>query len=199
VNVKEAQQRLKDDDPMPPRGKLKTLPPALREELDRRLIEGNFSSYGALAKWLAEQGFQISDSSIHRYGSRLERRLEAVKIATEQARLVVEAAPDGDSQMTEALLRLVQQHLFSVLVELSDSGLKQANLASIARSVAEMARASVLHRRFVQEMQDKLAKKIGTAERKVVETARAAASGADGGLSAEGEERIRRALMEIAE
>ncbi|HVA40134.1 MAG TPA: phage protein Gp27 family protein, partial [Candidatus Binataceae bacterium] len=200
VNAKETAQRLQSDEPMPPRGKLKTLPPALREELDRRLIEGNFSSYRELTKWLAQQGFHISDSSIHRYGSRLEQRLEAIRIATDQARLVVETSPDEDSRITEALLRLVQQHLFSVLVELSDSGLKQANLASIARSVAEMARASVLHRKFVQENREKLAAKVGAAERKVVAAARdAAAAGAAGGLSAEAEQQIRNALLEIAE
>ena len=57
---------------------------------------------------------------MHKYGQKLEQRLELLKIATAQARAVVEAAPDDD-RINEALMRLVQQNLFAVLVEVEPS------------------------------------------------------------------------------
>jgi hypothetical protein len=41
--------------------------------------------------------------------------------------------------MNQALLRLVQQHLFTVLVELNRVDLNRANLPALARSVAGLA------------------------------------------------------------
>lgn len=175
------------------------MPPEVRAELDRRLIEGSFSGYRALAKWLGEQGCSITPSAVQRYGSQLELKLEAVKLATQQARAVVKASPDDDGKMNEALLRLVQQHLFYLLVELKTADVSKVNLAALARSVAQMARASVIQRKFAEEMRAKVAQRVGAAQRKVVQAVREAAAGGSGGLSPQAEEAIRRALMEITE
>ncbi len=179
---------------MPTRTKLSRLPSKLRAELDRRLLEGNFSDYGALARWLSEQGYAIGEQAVSRYGSRLERHLDAVRIATAQARAVVAAAGDDDLRMNEALLRLVQQHLFNVLVALDPADPRGVNLAAIARSVAEMGRASIVQRKLVEETRARMAAKLGAAGREID-----AAAEPDGGLSPRAVDRIRRVLTEIAE
>jgi hypothetical protein len=173
------------------------LPRQIRDELNRRLVDGSFANYGSLSVWLRKQGYNFSLKTISKYGDKLERRLEAVRLATAQAREVVEATGGDDDKMNEALRRLVQQHLFAVLVELSPDP-KHQNLNSIARSVAEMGRASIMQKKFMEEMAKKLATKLAVAEGRVVETARAAAgAGPSGGLTAEAEQEIRRALMEV--
>ncbi len=53
--------------------------------------------------------------AIHKYGQKFERRLDAIRMATEQARIVCEQFKDDDAQMQGALLRLVQTQLFEVL------------------------------------------------------------------------------------
>jgi hypothetical protein len=176
------------------RSRLSRLPAKLRAELDRRLLEGNFSNHAALARWLADQGYAIGEQAVSRYGSRLERNLDAVRVATAQARAVVAAAGDDDLKMNEALLRLVQQHLFNVLVALDPADPRGANLAAIARSVAEMGRASIVQRKLVEETRARMAAKIGAAEREID-----AAAGRDGGLSPQAVDRIRKVLTEIAE
>jgi hypothetical protein len=180
-----------------PKGKIKALPPGVREELDRRLLSGNFPNYRGLAKWLGEQGCEISAPAVWKYGGKLERRLEAVKLATMQARAVIAASPDDDDRINQALIRLVQQHLFSVLVELKSDRFTGRGLAALARSVAEIAKTAVMQKKAAEQMRGAVKAKLGTAEKKLVGAARAAAG--EKGLAPEAEAQIRRALMEIAE
>jgi hypothetical protein len=181
---------------MAPRSKILRLPPKLRAELDRRLIESGFSGYAALARWLGEQGCPITGSKVHRYGRKLERRLETLRLATEQARAVVKAAGGADDTVNEGLMRLVQGDLFNVLLEIREIDPKKADLNALARNVASICRSAVQMRRLAEEMRCGIGKRVKAAERKVVEAAR---RGAAGGLSAQAERKIRAALLEIAE
>jgi hypothetical protein len=133
------------------------LPPDLKEELDRMLTEGTLHSCRQLAKWLGDNGFEISHAAIHKYGQKFERRLDSVRIATEQARIVCEQFKDDDKQMQNALMRLVQTRLFEVLsaaneTETGDANAEEAtvapvNVTALARSVSGLARAETEHRK----------------------------------------------------
>jgi hypothetical protein len=174
------------------------LPVAVRDDLNQRLTTGAFSGYAELTRWLKRQGLHISSSVVRGCRLTLERRLQAVKLATEQARAVIAASPD-DNPPDEALLRLVQQHLFSLLVELDPLDPKRSNLTALARTVAEMGRASLTQKKYADEMRANLRVKLQAAEHTVVEAARiAAVTGTKGGLTPEAEQEIRLALMEIA-
>lgn len=102
-------------------GKIKRLPPELRGELNQRLVSGGFSDYRGLSRWLQERGYEISPSAINTYARRFEQRLEAVRLATAQAKAVVEAAPDDDDRINQALLRIVQTTLFEMMIDLNDT------------------------------------------------------------------------------
>jgi Protein of unknown function (DUF3486) len=182
--------------PEPPqsRPRISTLPRAVRDELNRRLLKGNLSSYASLSQWLKDQGYQISPRSLAKYGDKLERRLETVKMATEQARAVVDMTEGDDATLNEALLRLVQQHLFAVLVELTPEATR-ANLSALTRCVAEMSRASIMQKKFADEMRTRVEARLADAAQKVVEMAKAEGTG----LTAEAEDEIRRTLMEITQ
>jgi len=65
--------------------KIKRMPQDLKEQLDKLLSDGTFHSCRQLSKWLGDNGFEISHAAIHKYGQKFERRLEAIKMATEQA------------------------------------------------------------------------------------------------------------------
>jgi hypothetical protein len=178
------------------RGKIRTLPSKLRAELDRRLVEGNFSDYRGLARWLGEHGCEISHSGLHKYGQRLERRLATLRLATEQARAVVKAAGGADDTVNEGLMRLVQGDLFNVLLEVRELDPEKVDFNALARNVASICRSAVQMRRLAEEMRSGIGRRVRAAERKVVEAAR---RGAEGGLSAKAERQIRAALLEIAE
>lgn len=171
---------------MPQRSKVLTLPDEVKAELDKRLIGCGFADYVGLAGWLKDQGFEISRSAIHRYGQEFESRLGAIRIATEQARAIVQAAGDEEGSMNEALIRLVQQEAFNVLVGLNDED-KNALLPKIGIMVAKLSRAAVDQKKWAQEV----ARKVETAAKDVEKIARS------GGLSEEKAEQIRRKILGI--
>jgi Protein of unknown function (DUF3486). len=171
---------------MPARSKVLQLPEQVRSELDSRLVQGSFAGYEAMSAWLAVQGFEISKSSLHRYGAQFEERVSALKFATDQARAIVAESPDDEGAMSEALMRLVQERLFSVLLEI-DVDPSKANLNSLARSIAELGRASVTQKKYAQEVRERTNAAAEAAE-KIAKR---------GGLSDESVREIRSAILGI--
>jgi len=164
------------------------LPEDIRTELEHLLIEKGFTDYRGLAEWLGERGFEISKSAIHRYGQQFEERVEALRMATHQAKLIVETTPDDEGAVSEALMRLVQEKLFQVIMNLEIDPEKSPNLGALARSIAELSRATVTQKKWQAEVREKAeaaAESVATVARK-------------GGLSAESVEQIRRDILGIA-
>ena len=75
------------------RGKVEGLPEDVRRWLERALMDSGFSGYDALKEMLAERGYVMSKSAIHRYGSKIERRFATIKASTEAARLLTAEIP----------------------------------------------------------------------------------------------------------
>lgn len=112
-----------------------------------------------------------------------------VKLATRQARQVMRGARRDSGTMSEALLRLTQQHLFAVLVEFEPGGAEGAKLESIARTVAQLTRASLLNRRYAEEHEERMAERAAAAEAKLSALV---------GASSDKIEMIRQVLLEMA-
>jgi hypothetical protein len=179
---------------MPARSKIAKLPEDLRKQLDAKLITNGFSDCRGLSAWLAEQGYSISKDAVARHTQGLERKLEAVKRATEQAKAIVEASPDDEGAMNDALIRLVQQIDFDILVQLDEMGVDEVNpksLAAITRSVASLARATVSQKKWMLEAREKLAAKVKSVDDQLAVAKKA------GGLSADAESAIRKALLDV--
>lgn len=136
---------------MPPRSKVASLPKTVKAWLDKALAENSFSEYETLAAELSAQGFSISKSALHRYGQDFESKLSALKMASEQARAVVAAAPDEEGAVNEALMRLVQEHLFKILM--ADG--KSFDLPKVAKAVAELGKASIAQKKWQTEYREK--------------------------------------------
>src|SRR5690606_11360592 len=128
---------------MPPRSAVSQLPEEIRASLDQRLIQGGFAGYDALSDWLAEQGFAISKSALHRYGQRCEGGLQALRVASEQAKAIVGASPDDEGAVSEALMRLVHEKLFTILLDFEVTDPSKLTLGSLAKAIAQLGRASV--------------------------------------------------------
>ena len=143
---------------MSQRSKVMDLPEDIREQLDRQLLQSGFQGYVDLSDWLREQGYKISKSSLHRYGSEYERKLESVRLSTEMATALIKASPDDAGAMADASLRLVQDRMFDLLLKSEDGDLK--GVANAARAIAETARASATiraeRRKVLQEAQEKV-------------------------------------------
>lgn len=170
------------------------MPAELQEELNQRLVKGSFSDYRGLTGWLSENGYVISKSSLQEYGAAFQQRLAGVDLATRQARAIVEASPDDEGAMTDALTRLVQR-IFTVLMEIEDrdgAKLSDADLARFARAIGNLSRATVSLRRWTAEYRERLERQKRAASDKVTEILRQ-----QPGLSADAEALIRKALLGI--
>ena len=139
---------------MPQRSSVELLPENIKAELDKRLVQGGFSNYEKLADWLSENGFKIGKSSVHRYGSKLEEKFEAIAASTQAAKSLVEAAPDDDGSVNEAVLRLVQEKLFNLMMD-SVGGFEPKDLSAIARAVADITRGSISSKKYRAEVKAK--------------------------------------------
>jgi len=127
------------------------------------LAERNFSGYAELEAVLREKGFALSRSAIHRYGHKIERRLAAIKVSTEAARLISEAAADDQDARSEALHALVQTELFDTILNLQEAGESDIDpkervklLSAAAKNIATLTRASVNLKRFQTEVRTRL-------------------------------------------
>lgn len=174
---------------MPQRPAVTQLPEDIQAELNRRLVANGFSDYRGLSDWLAEQGFEISRSAVHRYGRQYEERLAAIKVATAQAKAISAAAGDEEGAMNDALIRLVQERAFDVLINLqSDDTAEFAKVfPKMGTMVARLSRASVAQKKWQAEAREK-AKSAAKAVDKIVKQS---------GLSTEKADEIRRKILGI--
>ncbi len=141
---------------MPPRSKIQTvLNDEDRKALNARLVKSGFADYSEHAEWLAERGYEIARSSVHRYGQDFEDRLNRLKLATEQARTIVEASPDDEGMMSDALTRLLQEKLFTVLQDMEVDPDK-VNIASLGKAIADLNRANISQKKWQQEYREKI-------------------------------------------
>ncbi|HLW71362.1 MAG TPA: phage protein Gp27 family protein [Candidatus Binataceae bacterium] len=176
---------------MPVRSTIKTLlPDEVRAELDRRLVASEFSDYDGLIEWLREKGFVISHSALGRYSMQFERKLTAIKMASEQARAFVEADPDMTGAMGDALVRLLQQKIFELLLEAQEIG-DTGDLAKLARAISQLGRVTIRQREWSETIRERL-----EAQKTAVGKKIGAMRGEGGGLSDETADAIRRALFE---
>lgn len=173
---------------MAPRSKISKLPKPVKDWLDGALIQNGFGEYELLSAELKTRGFDLSKSAIHRYGQEFEVRLSSLRIASEQAKAIVQASPDDEGAVSEALMRLVQEKLFQTLVKVQTDPAIPISVTGAAKAVAGLARATVTQKKWQAEVR----KKVVDATDAVI------AIGKKGGLSADALEEIKRRFLGIA-
>lgn len=143
----------------------------------------------------AQAGGLPSRSALHRYGSKLDRRLSAIRASTEAAKLIQAQAGDDQDARSEALTALVQTELFEAILALqeaddpeADPGDRIAMLSAAAKNIATLTRSSIGLKTFQAQARAR---------------AKAAAETVDkiarsGGLSGDAAEQIRREILGIA-
>jgi hypothetical protein len=136
-----------------------------------------------------------SRSALQRYGSKLDRRLAAIKASTEAARMIREHAGDSQDARSEALTALVQTELFEAILALQDAddaddpGERVGMLSAAAKNIATLTRSSVNLKKFQAEVEEATRKKLLEEQR-----AKLDALGNKGGVTEDTKRAIRDAL-----
>ena len=147
---------------MPSRSKISKIPEDIRAELDRRLVSGGFSDYRGLTSWLSENEVEISVGAVQRHGSLLQERIDKIRASTEMAQALVSGSPDDGGAMSEAALRLVQERMFDLLLEVENH-----DLEGMAKAATALAKASRANNAVREERRRALATAADVAEKAV--------------------------------
>lgn len=163
---------------MAPRSKILTLPEEVRRFVDTALSEAGFAKFELLSELLSDKGYSISKSAIGRYSKGVAKKLAAISASTHAAKLIADHAKDDGNALGGAVMTMVNQQLFDIMVSLqeldlsgiesddpADAKLAQAVaesramvLAKISKALAELNRALQGQKKFYEESKAKMAK-----------------------------------------
>ena len=103
------------------------LEPEIKAYIQAMLASGSMTLDELIAdlreRWPAQSGSGElpSRSALHRYGSKLDRRLTAIRASTEAAKLIQAHAGDDRDARSEALTAMVQTELFEAILALQEA------------------------------------------------------------------------------
>jgi len=134
------------------RSKISQLPEDVREEFEQLLIASGFADYTKWTEWLNEKGFEVSRSSVARDGQKLQRRLNAIRVATDGARAIAKASPDDEGLMAAATIRLLQEKIFTLMVGMEEIDAADVDIAKLGRMIADLSRAAISQKKWQGEV-----------------------------------------------
>jgi len=126
---------------MPPRSKVAKLPQAVRDELERRIVEHGFDRYEELAEWLQQQGYQIAED--RRAAPRCQvAPADLVNRSVRHANGVGHAVSGDRESIIDSTIHLLNGQVFSTLLEAEQNG--QDEIFRLARTVCELSKISIV-------------------------------------------------------
>lgn len=145
---------------MPRRSKVYDLPAGLRDELNERLVSSGFQGYEQLAGWLEERGFNVSRSSVQRYGQDLQEEFELamgdVRKTTELARAMTSDQDDESGVLIDATARIVQDQLLRITIAMRQAETEPEeaakHLSKVTRALADIGRVSLGQKKWAREV-----------------------------------------------
>ena len=145
---------------MSPRGLANRLPPEIRGWLEAELTRRGFADYSEVVEELNARlkgsgAEKASRSAVHRFGQSIEERIAAIKRTTEIARTVAAEAGDDEGTLNDALVRIVQDRLFNLVLDLEIDP-EQVSIIKLGHLVADLGRASVQQKRHQAEVRQKV-------------------------------------------
>lgn len=171
------------------------LKPEDKDWLDNRFRDKGFCGYEEIAKILQEKGYNISKSSVHRYGQAFEQKLENVQASTEAAMMMQKLSPDDGGNLSGAVLAMLQSGFFDCLVALQavneegDPVKRLELLSKVSSGISKIANSSVTQKKWmldVREQVERVAKSVDKIAKK-------------GGLSKDTADEIRKQILGIVD
>lgn len=158
------------------RSSIRRLPEAVRLRIEAMVSEDALTLGEMIARLQAEfpeeaaTGTLPSRSALHRYGQRLQRRLNAIRASTEAAHIIRREIADREDSRSEALTAMIQSELFEVLMDLQSATGEDGEpldvqqrlklLSSAGQSIAQLSRSSVSLKQFQSQVQEATRQKL---------------------------------------
>jgi len=146
----------------------------------------------------ARSGELPSRSAVHRYGTKLDQRLSAIRASTEAAKIIHAQTGDREDTRSGALIAMIQSELFESIMSLQEAGdgenamdpAERVGLLSMAaKNIATLTRSSVSLKKYQTDIEEAARKALLAEQRAALD-----AMGSKGGVTEETKAAIREAL-----
>jgi hypothetical protein len=177
---------------MAQRSTIERLPREIREWLEGELLRRGFADYAEVTELLnqrlTELGASTSKSAVHRFGRNVEERIAQLKRSTEIARTLASEVGDDEGAMNDALVRLTQDKLFHLLVDMEIDP-ADVDITKLGRVIADLGRASVAQKKHQMQTRAAIEAKLAALD--------AESKGEGGGLDQETLRRVREEIYGV--
>mgnify|MGYP001560733066 FL=1 len=157
------------------------LSPEIKSQVDRLLIEN--ATYEEISDFLKTKSFDISKSSIGRYGKDFLNQYKRLRMIEDQSRTLVSEAGSG-MVLEEAASKIFSQQIIEMLL---DAGMEPKSLPKLAMAFSMLQSSSVSREKFKSDFK----KKVDKAAEDVTKIAK------KNGLSESAAEQIRNKILGI--
>ena len=177
------------------RGFASQLPPDLREELDRQIVDGRLS-VDELWEWLEDRGVEVGRSSVHRHMQSVEEVSAQMREAREAAQAIVgQLGPDAaEGKSGQLLIEVTQNIAFKIarerLTREDGPGLGMEELMFLTSSIQKLTSAQATDQARIAKIRAEEAKRAAARAEKAMKSK---------GMSGDTGDFIRRAVLGTAE
>jgi len=157
------------------------LPHEVRKAVNRLLVEQ--ATYEEVSEYLQERGFDISRSSVGRYGKDFFEMLSRLRVDEAKADALIEG--EDTMALEHAASKLLIQQ---VITGIADSKINVAEVPRIMSDLAKLQSSSIQREKYRQEIRERTAKVADTVEKKLTKA----------GVTKEVADAIKREVLGIA-
>ncbi len=157
------------------------LPPEVRKSVNRLLVEG--ATYEEVSEYLAEQGYDISRSSVGRYGKDFFDMLRQLRVDEGKSEALIEG--DDTMALEHAASKLLVQQ---VIAGISIGSINVAEVPRIMSDLAKLQSSSIQRENYRREIRERTEKAAETVEKKLTKA----------GVTKEVADAIKREVLGIA-
>lgn len=162
--------------------------------IDAEIERRNFKNLTAISDWCKANGWQIERGAVWNRSSKIKKRLQTLKNATDASKLIEKQVQDEGGSLHDATLSIIQAGLFDCVTNLEEANdeddpfIRVELLGKAAKAAADVGRASISVKKYKNEVK---AKAQSVAD-KVAQTA------SKNGLSQETIDILKREILGIA-
>lgn len=134
-------------------GIIDDLPVPIKDAVEQMLLAN--CRYAEVIDYLAGQGIRISPASVSRYAQNYHASVQVLNMAQENMRrmmLEMDKYPGLDT--TEAVVRLMSQHILTALTNMTEDDLKQVEIAKLLKETNALIKAAAYKKRIDLQNKD---------------------------------------------
>ena len=146
--------------------KIDALPPEMKATVEEMILDGS-ATYSEIVEYLEKNGYSLSTSSVCRYAQGYVESVQALQIAQQNFKNMLEQLdryPDLDT--TEALVRIASQNLMNALASKKDEDWSKVSVDKLMNQISGLTRAVAYKKRV--ELQNKTDLEAGASDVKTM-------------------------------